>query len=176
MVVVSGREGKCVKVPVCLVMLHKKFECWVSWVSNIWLCSELDDDNGVGGGSEDEGLSALIIPWIIFHGTNIYVVDNFIDNGKHPAELGEANPQQLLSWLQLPDWEDGFGQFLTEILERSVNSGGRNLVLQQPTVHPDDALVQLRMPPTTCDFLFWQVACRVRLLNSFNENFHVKSI
>ena len=89
-----------------------------------------DNDNSVDGGLEDEGLCAPIIPQIIFQGTNIYVVDDFIDNDKKPTGLGDANPQQHLSWSQFPDREkDGFQQFLTELLEQSVNPGGRNLAL-----------------------------------------------
>jgi hypothetical protein len=116
----------------------------------------------------------LIIPQIIFHGTKIYV-DDFINNDKDPAELDEASTQQQLSWKQLPDREDGFGRLLTEILERSLNSGGRNLALREATEHPDDittSLVQVGRSPTSRDFPLWRVACRVRLLNSFNdENF-----
>ncbi|KIK07882.1 hypothetical protein K443DRAFT_2099, partial [Laccaria amethystina LaAM-08-1] len=63
--------------------------------------------------------------------------DDFIDND-NPAELGEA-----------------------KILERSVNSGVRNLALREPTEHPDDAFVQVRMPPTSRDFPLWRVACRL---------------
>lgn len=127
-----------------------------------------DDDDSVGGGSEDDEFSPLIIPQIIFHGTKIYV-DDFINNDKDPAELNEASTQQQLSWTQLPDREDGFGQLLTEILERSLNSGGRNLALREATEHPNQAFAQVRMPPTFDDFPLWRVACRVRLLNSFRD-------
>ena len=98
----------------------------------------------------------LIIPQIIIHGTKIYV-DDFINNDKNPAELDEASTQQQLSWKQLPDQEDRFRQLLTEILEQSLNSGGRNLALQEATKHPDDIttpLVQVRRSPTSCDFCF----------------------
>jgi len=70
-----------------------------------------------------------------FCGTDIYV-DDFINDDKDTAEQDEAGTQLRLSWMQLPDREDGFGQLLAEILERSLNSGGRNLALREPTEHP----------------------------------------
>jgi len=134
-----------------------------------------DDDNIMGGGLEDTEFGVFIIPWITFHGTKIYV-DNFFDHD-HPTELDEAGPhQQPLSWRQLPNQEDGFSQLLAEILEWSLNSGSRNLVLRQATEHPNNAMVQVRIPPSSSDFLLWRVACRVRLLNCFNdENIYIKS-
>lgn len=107
------------------------------------------------------------------HGTNIYV-DDFINDDKDPTEQDEAPTQLRLSWTQLPDQEDGFRQLLEEILELSLNSGGGNLALREPTEHPIDSSV--RMPPTSQDFPLWRVSCRVRL-NFFNDvTFYVKSI
>jgi len=78
-----------------------------------------DNDDNVGGGLEDNKFSLLIIPQIIFHDTKIYV-DDFINNDKDPAGLDEASTQQQLSWMQLPDQENRFGQLLTEILALCV--------------------------------------------------------
>ena len=127
-----------------------------------------DNDDNVSGGSDDDEFSLLITPWIIFHGTKIHI-DDLINNDKDPAGLDETSTQQQLSWTQLPDREDRFAQLLTDILEWSLNSRGRNLALHEATEHPDDALVQVRMPPTSHDFPLWHVACRVGLLNSLTD-------
>jgi len=132
-----------------------------------------DDDSIVGGGDWERMVCYLFLKF--FCGTDIYV-DDFINDNKDTAEQDEAGTQLRLSWMQLPDREDGFGQLLAEILEQSLNSRGRNLALREPTEHPDHALVQVRMPPASHDFPLWRVSCRVRLLNFFNENFYIKSI
>jgi len=104
--------------------------------------------------NDDDSIVGITYSSNLFHDTDIYV-DDFINDDKDTAEQDEAGTQLRLSWTQLPDQEDRSGQLLAEILERSLNSRGRNLVLREPTEHPDHALIQVRMPPASHNFLLW---------------------
>ena len=103
-------------------------------------------------------------PKVIFRPFKICIGD-FI-NDEDTAEPDESRPQKQLSWKDLPDREEGFGQLLAEILKRSLNSGGGTSASRNVTDGLRDTVTPIAHVgrlPMSHDFPLWRVACRVSL-------------
>jgi hypothetical protein len=89
--------------------------------------------------------------------------DNFIDNGVH--SLDQSVSPQHVSWRDLPDREEGLGELLTGILERSRSAAQR----RAPATDDDNTTMgytatvvnEVARSPGPHDYPLWRVRCRV---------------
>jgi hypothetical protein len=89
--------------------------------------------------------------------------DNFIDDKVHSLDQSAH-----VSWRDLPDREEGLGELLTGILERSRSTAQRHA----PTTDDNDTSVsytstlmeEVARSPRPHDYPLWRVRCRVSRL------------
>jgi hypothetical protein len=94
------------------------------------------------------------------------IPDNFIDDRVH--SLDQNVSLQHVSWRDLPNREEGLGEFLTGILERSRSAAQRRAPSPDDNNtsirHTTTLLEEMARLPGPDDYPLWRVRCRVNQL------------
>jgi hypothetical protein len=94
---------------------------------------------------------------LLLMGTN---PDNFVDDRVHSLDQSAH-----ISWRSLPDREEGLGELLTGILERSRSAAQRRAPATDASINYTATLVdEVARSPGPHDYPLWRVRCRVSRL------------